>query len=201
MPLNMPVGYGIALFRFGLLDDPEEMVVTMGFDSTGGVIPSGNVLAENLADAWVTGTSAAQMDTPWRFIGTTLRINEGGGALAVYEHIEGLQGTWAGNSLPNNCALLVRKMTAQAGRLGKGRMYVPPFSVAETNVDQRGNLAGSTIANFQTQMNNFFTAFEAVVPAVLLHTYPPGGVGLAPTPILNLALQPKIATRRLRMRP
>lgn len=200
--LVVPSGFGFAVFRFLLVSDPEEQVVTMGFDGSAG--GPGQSIADGLKAAWLTGTSAANMSNEYTFVGVTVRYNEGGGpsALNVYESLSNTPGTFVSAMPPSNCAVLVRKLTATAGRRGKGRMYLPCFSVGEGNVDTRGAIATATRNNQQGFMNSFLAAFTGVVNPVLLHTQKEGAPAPpAPTPITSLVVADRIATRRLRMRP
>lgn len=107
-----------------------------------------------------------------------------------------LAGTAGTAPLPNNCAVLVAKISTSGGRRNRGRMYIP--CPAETAVDGAGVLSTGERGAWQTAMNAWiegeFTAGWGS-PAIL-HQTPP----YAPTTITNLVVRSKIATQRRRMR-
>lgn len=107
-------------------------------------------------------------------------------------------------TLPMNCAALVRKGTALAGRRGNGRMYLP--GIPEGEVDSGGLLTTGHRAVIQGAVTTFLaTTAAADVPLHLLHSPsgpevdPPSAVPAA-TPITSLTVLARIATQRKRLR-
>jgi hypothetical protein len=193
MPLVVPLGFAQLIFRFQLAGDPEEMITTIGIDITGGPADT-QVVADERRDQFLAAISASQMSGAYTFVGVTVRTWDG----RVYESLSGRVGTGGGGAqLPQNCAYLLKKVTASAGRRNRGRMYVPVFIGAEGDVDNTGKITESVRLAIQ---DVFRPAFFKLTD-VILHSQ--AGIGPAPgppTPITALNLDPVIATQRRRMR-
>jgi len=73
------------------------------------------------------------------FVGTTLQwIGTDGLVLATLDRtISGVAGTADAANLPTECALVVSLRTANAGRSGRGRMYLPALGTNEVLGDGR----------------------------------------------------------------
>lgn len=81
----------------------------------------------------------------------------------------GEPGTDAGNTLPPNSAVLVKKLTALGGRMHTGRMFFP--GATETQTDGAGKLTTSALSDYQDGFDAFFTAMSGGdLPVALLHT-------------------------------
>jgi len=201
MALSVPIGAGYFAWRFLLTGDNEEMVITCGFDASAAYSGGGNAIANDMSSAWLSAFVAAGMGNQYKFVGTTVRWALAAGPLSVYENIRNVQGTGNWQALPQNCAALVKKTTAVAGRRGKGRMYVPMAVLDESEVDSRGVIAAGSVTAIQTKLNTLYAAVVAAVNPVLLHTYEPPAAAPVFTPITGFSLDTRIATRRLRLRP
>lgn len=108
-----------------------------------------------------------------------------------------LAGTAGTAPLPNNCAVLVAKISTSGGRRNRGRMFIP--CPAEPAVDGAGTLSTGERGAWQTAMDDWIDGESLAgwgAPA-LLHQTPP----YTPTTITNLVVRGKIATQRRRMRP
>lgn len=101
------------------------------------------------------------------------------------------------DTLPNNCALIVRKATALGGRKNRGRLFFP--SPAEVNVGSEGNANSTERVLYQTAVDNWQAdeATAAIFDPVLLHS---DGI-TTPTTVVGWQVQTKIGTQRRRMRP
>lgn len=108
-------------------------------------------------------------------------------------------GTGFANPAPPNVCTLVRKNTGFAGRKFRGRMFLP--SVAETQIDAAGIIAGSLVTDVTAEGDDFLAALADdgiigyAIPARLLHSD-----ATAPTAITSLVCDPKVGTQRRRMR-
>lgn len=106
-------------------------------------------------------------------------------------------GANATSPAPNNCAILVAKISTSGGRRNRGRMYIP--CPAESQVDGAGVLTTTYRGQWQTAMDDWIDG-EALAgwgsPAILHQTGPS-----APTTVTNLVVRSKIATQRRRLRP
>lgn len=193
MTLVIPPGFAQAAFQFSLLGDPETMVTTCGVDVSGA---GGDFvgLANDLADLWLTEFGAAGYNFRWTFRGVVLRVGQDGAPPIIAEAPRAVVGTAGISSLPNNCAILVRKQSSVGGRAGRGRWYLPPCYLDEENVDDRGLISSAGLPNLQTAMDGVFAGAEWVI----LHD--DVGPAIAPTPITGFIVQQQIATQRRRMR-
>lgn len=197
MALVIPPGFAQLVYRFTLASDPEPMVVTIGRNlSTYGGIDQADV--DTMAGYFTTASPASSLYSVYRYEGMTLYQGQDGAPPVVWESSPSVafQGTAAGETLPQNCAYLVRKRTALGGRRGRGRMYVPPFWFSEATVDSRGYLTSAAVTAAQTRMNNWFSGSGWVI----LHA---PGISATPDPteIVSFVVQNQIATQRRRMRP
>lgn len=117
----------------------------------------------------------------------------------------GPSGTFVGNipglgnldPAPPNTALLVRKLTGFGGRQGTGRFYWP--GIADTQIDDGGNLGPATVADLQADFNSAhgYLVANALVPVLLHGADEPIQ---APMPITSFAVQSRVATQRRRLR-
>lgn len=196
MGVVIPVGYAQMNMRWSVAGDPEFMYCTLGlFDVTGAKLPA--VQAADVGAAWdaSTLTTAANMLAGWS-AGTVLTTVMTGTGPITFETGTAVAGSAAAGTLPNNCAVLVRKQTAAGGRRNRGRMFVPPAYNNESGVNQVGTLDPATVTVYQNLMNSLENELVAVdMLPMLLHSN--GGI---PTAITSFLVQPKLATQRTRMR-
>lgn len=98
---------------------------------------------------------------------------------------------------PPNTALLVRKITGFGGRQGTGRWYWP--GIADTQIDDGGNLGPATVTSLQTGFNSFHSNLVAsgLVPVLLHGEDEPIST---PMPITSFSVQSRVATQRRRLR-
>jgi hypothetical protein len=193
MTLNVPAGFGILAYKFGLSSDAEVMVMTIGVDINFGS-PGPQAKVDSKADSFANSVVAANMTGGYSFLGCTLRAGGGAGGSTVYEAPRLVVGTAPPSALPNNCAYLIHKLTARAGRRGRGRMFMPPYVIAETQVNNNGILDPPDLVGLQGLVDQAlpgddFVLFHDILPSVL-----------APDPITNLVVDRQIATQRRRMR-
>jgi hypothetical protein len=110
---------------------------------------------------WNHGTSNAIWPTSVAF--TAVRasnINAAGVVTATYTSTENLPAlpTGTANQLPPECAVVVGLKTAAAGASHRGRMYLPPVSVAQ--VDPDGQLTSASAGNIADALKRFFDAMN-----------------------------------------
>jgi hypothetical protein len=195
MPLNIPAGFGQLAYRFALSTDPEPMIVTFGinvnFGSTGG-----QAKANSKADAFIAALPASSIVSGYRFLGCTIREGNGEGESIVWDAPRIHVGTAATATLPNNCAYLVKKNTATAGRRHRGRLYLPCLVGEESQVGANGALLGTLQADLQAAVGVMFPGDDYVI----LHSAPPGVAVPPPTVVTSLTVDGRIATQRRRMR-
>jgi len=182
--------------RWSVAGDAEFMVCTLGIiEVTGGRTPS--VLAADIFAAWdaSTMTTAANISTGWS-VGTCFLTYQTGSGPVTFEGGGVLSGSNAGTTLPNNCAVLLKKQTNFGGRSNRGRMYLPSGYLPESVVNQVGTIDPATVTSLTTMWGTFVDNLtgDSIQPA-LLHSD-----GSGATPITSFVVAPKIATQRTRMR-
>lgn len=198
MSVIVPVGEAQIVLRWLSASDPEEQVSTLGSSGIGGFADAQALAASIAAAAVGTFTGAGDMVDGWTFVGCTVYRRQDGGGSEIGESVVNVTDTTSVAGLPTNCALLVRKRTALAGRANRGRMYLPAALIGEDQVDRNGLLSDAKRTSLQTALTNFFDTVNTALDTdelVLFHSD-----GSPSTPITALVLDNQIATQRKRMR-
>lgn len=213
MDLYVPVDYAIGSLRFRLEGDSQEMVITLGLKSQAAP-DTAEDMADNLNTAALAAGSivgvASGMYDQWTYVGTTVRLMTATG-FDTGEHIENQAGTATGETLPNNCAILVKKNTGLGGRHYRGRLYQPIYGVLESNIDNTGRIGAADVTSLQGRYNTFRTALDTndLDPYLLHYPFvetpvedPPVFIDEFPDPTLitTFTVQDIIATQRRRLR-
>jgi hypothetical protein len=193
MPKILPPGFIDVSYRWSLTGDPEEMVHTQAYALTGDPLQFLN----NRLAAFKVGFPVTGWLSVYRLVGVTGYVGQDGGPPAVYEALDGTQGPNGSPAPPQNCALLVRKRTALGGRRGRGRMYLPPFPLAEGGIDHAGKVDPALVSAWTASSQQ---AFNEGVSPVLLHATSPKSPTPPPTPITSFLVDSMIATQRRRLR-
>lgn len=202
----IPVGVGDVSFRLRMVGDPDPIVNTMAFD-----FPTEPTIgnANTLFSAYATRIMPL-MSSLITFEGVhVLYQSDSANQTVVDSSSAAVVGTSAAGSavLPLNCAYLIRKKTAYAGRRMRGRWYHPCPS--ESSVDAVGAVLPATVGLLQTPYGSFLADIGTFVP-VLLHSVkctngdsghdgPHSATPLPPTPITQLEVDDHIASQRRRM--
>lgn len=188
---TVPVGFVRFNIVLSLANDPQDMMLTLAFDSQ--VIAEATTVqvCNDVFDAvatWLGGQASTytlkKVDGYWGngLVGTSTRAPDQFGG--------------TNNVLPQNCAYLIHKNSGLGGRKNKGRMYLP--GVAELSCDHAGNLDSGTITGLNAGLATLFTNLgniEALGAPVILH-----GDAATPTPIVSFTADTRIATQRRRLR-
>lgn len=198
---NVPGGYAQWRTTFSVDGLTDPMGFTMGvFSSTLAYDLVNTNVAIKFRDEVLE--AGALMGTHWRWLGSSLTWIAPGGPI-TYESPASMSGTAAVETVPPNSAVLVRKQTALGGRRNRGRLFMPPCTTYETQVDSAGFMAGATVAAVNIRWEDWRTTCEAIdCFFYLYHQYDPdlGELPEVPTQITGLAVQPQLATQRNRMR-
>ncbi len=187
--MNIPAGFVNVVHLFSRSLDPELMEVAIGIEGSG-TIPD---LLDAVATAWHdTMQPVCNSDVALQellavdnsgTVGVKSGINDGGSA--------------GGDPLPQNCCMLVKKLTGLAGREGRGRMFIPFIgagAVGPTGVIDSGSL--STYGGAASDWYDALSGIADVDGLFLFHNS-----ATAPTPIESFAVDRMIATQRRRLRP
>lgn len=198
MGVFIGVGYGQVTVSFLCAGIPTPMVFTHGFKDN-----LGTGLAVAAATAWNTALTGsgrplipANVSTSYTHVETKAVIGTPTGPVTGVVS-PGAVGTLVAEAMPPNCAVLIRKATSRGGRRGRGRMYVPPFNVAEGNVGPAGTIASAQLSAIQTLWSNCLTQLNSGdYPPYLLHETSE----VAPDAVFSWNVQARVATQRTRLR-
>lgn len=199
--LIIPPGFAQVALQFQRDGDPDPWYITYAVDSSawGG---NYNSLANDIVSIWAANTLDA-LPTDTRITGVQLRVGQDGtDPLTLYYPIV-RTGTGSGQTLPQNCAVLVTKVTSRPGRTGKGRFFWP--TIAEGQVNGLGQIDPTYRTSFNASLSLVFLAHEEgfdsgdPLPMYLLHNNGSPG-GTLPTVIDGLLVDPVISTQRRRLR-
>lgn len=198
---NVPLGYAQARFVFTCAGLVDPMGCTLGVVQVNAnpANAAGDINQAFVENILMFSTLMAE---GWTYLGTDLTTQLQGGPSMDHVGVP-LSGTIPSATPPPNCALLIRKVTALGGRKNRGRMFMPPATTYETQVDNAGFFAGATVTALQERWTNFFDALVAAGHTpYLFHQYDPdlGELPEIPTEITSLSVQSQLATQRLRMR-
>lgn len=200
MGVEIPLGFGQWTFPFRLVNDPEEMVITMGFQDD--VSKTTAQIANVISDGFLalTPLDAASGGNQWSCGPGRIVVNR---SLGTFEGVGSTSRVFTNalTTLPQNCATLVRKNTSRGGRRGRGRMYIPPFFPAESAVDPRGIITQTVVDSWNSQLALWLVSMTAnALPLFLLHSDTPEGFPVSPDAITSLVCQTVIGTQRGRLR-
>lgn len=196
MGVIIPVGFFEATQEFHLLGSSKTFSVVTGHNTPPAT--SVTTMAQNVNDFW---TQAFQwptaVGTAWTLGKTTARYRTDPFTVEIGEYNVPLQGTAGTNTtMPPNVAILAQKRTGLVGRKFRGRFYVPPYQVQETDVDYNGVMNAANLAAQQAAFDDFLARTQ-VLPYDLMLFHSDGTL---PTPVTSIVVQPLVATQRRRLR-
>lgn len=203
MSLVIPTGYGSAALIFrGSLGTPEH-VTTIGVDLSeagGDFVGAANRVMTCYAGAIMPTTySALTLDH------VTLAIGQDGPGGSVDSDLPPVVGGKSGSSGTVAMAPVVRKVTNEIGRRGRGRMF-PPGVLGSSEVDSNGLISTGRRDSLQTAFDLLYANLMNLTPVpgapvlapVLLHSSgPSAGV---PTPVTGFSVAPLVGWIRGRIR-
>jgi hypothetical protein len=192
--LQIPETFWNTHFLFTLSGDPEPMSFAIGafIDVTGA---NAQTYADDAYVAFSGGYGAGNWYSQWTFLGTTVETADG----IVAETMIPLVGT--GGSLgtnPQNVSMLVKKLTGVPGRKHRGRCYVPPISLADADVDNKGMINPTPLGVIQTNWDGFISALEASGEIDGLYLFHSGSED--PDQITDWQVESQVGTQRRRLR-
>lgn len=205
MSVEIPEGFGQCSIRYNLSGDIEPMYVTFGFEN--GPLDTDPTLVANIIQGhWTDATSigaAGTRYTHWSIGPSLVTLGTATGPVTGPGNSVSAGTAGAGNTLPQNCAILTRKQTARGGRRGRGRCYIPCATFQEGDVDNTGTILPAVVTNLQGRINAFLSLMGVSGYDVqLLHGEGLGGTPPPPPdPVLSWIVQSRIATQRRRLRP
>ncbi len=200
MSLIVPPGYGLASFILSGSQGTAPYVTTMGFDlgEYGGDFVEA---ADSAFLAYSTGIMPITSDQ-FTLERVSLFVGNDGPSGSVDSTEDPVQGSRDQQFTPSAMSLIVRKVTNDLGRQGRGRMFLPGV-LAEGDVDEAGQVETASLSTYQDALADFIAFLvdpspSPPLPAVLLHSDGPDVPG--PTPIIALTVAPIVGWIRGRIR-
>lgn len=198
MGVIVPEGFYNASFVFACQGLSDEIVTTLGVIGDLLDPPTPNEMAESLRSKWSAATmpfAPGNMTTEYTLLGVRI-VKTVGGLPVLGQAMTAVVGTQSLDSIPANCAILVKKNTAEGGRRNRGRMFLPAVALQGSDVLPSGFLATGEQAARQAQLTAVYASMVGdEIQPVLFHS--DGG---AATPITSLSVESQVATQRRRMR-
>lgn len=199
MSLVIPPGFGLASFVLTGDVGTQPYVTTMGLDlsDAGGDF----VLAANQAKAVYATTIGVETSEALSLDRVTLAVGQDGPGGSVDSDTPPDEFTRSGSFPPTAMSAIMRKVTNDLGRRGRGRMFLPGV-ISENEVDQDGSIVPARITALNEVVQEFVlelglgaTPGPAMLP-VLLHSTAPTD----PTPLTNVTISSTVGWIRGRIR-
>lgn len=198
--LVIPPGFGLAQFVLTGAVGTQPYVTTMGIDLSeagGDFVDVANQCFLVYEDTWLPETSSLlTLDR------VTLSVGSDGPGGSVDSTAAPVNGARSGNFPPTALSCIMRKTTAELGRQGRGRMFIPGV-LNETEVDQDGTIQGSRVTaltavatDFVTQLATGVSPISIPMMPVLLHS----AGGPAPTNLTGVGISSLVGWIRGRIR-
>lgn len=195
MSVLIPAGFGLASVRYQRVAGGNEATWTFGFDLPGAADVS---YAEDIHDVLIPAANIcgpANRQTEWAYKGVNT-LQRGDPDLYSFSHTVTSVGTQSATCLPPNCAAVVTKSSALAGRSNRGRAYLPAAYLPETAVSPAGVIDSGLVATLQGVLGEtLIDLATAGLTMVILHSE-----AGTPSPVSSFSLQTLIATQRRRLR-
>lgn len=201
MAIDIPEGFAQAAWvvtgQYGT--DPFVTTLGLGIASSEGSLTD---IANQCFAAFVTAFRT-KLSNGLTLQKCTITTVEGGSLGSVDSDLAPSQGGRSSNDDVIALALLLNKRTAQLGRKGRGRMFIPGV-LADDDTGLGGQYSDSARDDFQDRAADFLLNITGQAPGqvdpqelnpVLLHTD-----GTTPTSISSLVVAPKVGVLRKRLR-
>lgn len=203
----IPVGSVAFFIRYNLTGDNEPMYNYIGYNPIVHEATDVTTARINAAQAAWWTMIAAEMSAQWSVGPCHCLIGQDGGPpLQISGNTVTAAGTASGESVPQNCALLVKKVGTATGRKNSGRMFIPGLN--EAHVNSAGAVTSAAQALWQTDVNELMAG--GTVPDALFGSESSGDVTVGFHAVEDpdsfqfeigaLVVQSVIATQRRRLR-
>lgn len=192
--MPIPVDYAQTNLYFGGVALPQGAEVTMGWD-----ISSYPSSPAQLAEDVFTSCSQNILDNVVEGVTLTGCLAKFGpdatGPSALFS--ANSAGSIAGEGVPPQVSVLMRKHTSSGGRAGRGRSYWPGAQMG--GIDESGTIDGVVLTAWQTACVAFINQVASeLATAVVLHGA--GSPLTTPSPITSVTVDGTLATQRRRLR-
>jgi len=196
--LVIPPGYGNAAFTFTGAVGTQPYITTLGVDISdygGDHVAAANTLKLTFANAFATEMSSAlTLDK------VTLSVGQDGPGGSVDSDTPPDSFTRSGQFPPTAMSCIVRKVTNDLGRRGRGRMFIPGI-VSENEVGEDGSIVPARQTAISTVLQDWYQELSEplagiALQPVLFHASAP----TIPTPITGFAVSDLVGWIRGRIR-
>lgn len=203
MSLVIPPGFGLAAINFTGPNGTAPYVTTIGVGLSfagGDFVGAANRVMAAYTSAFHNGWSSNL--TLER---VTLTVGSDGPSGSVDSDLDPVTSSRSTTFMPTACSAIARKVTAELGRRGRGRMFLPGV-LADAEVDEAGQILPAQIDVINTSLATFLTELASdevgdigvpVTPVLLHSPHPSGSV---PTPITSMTCVPVVGWIRGRIR-
>lgn len=199
MSLIIPPGYGNAAFIFSADSGTPEFVTTLGIDLS--AFGGDYVEAANTLMTYYSQRLGSLTDSNLSLDRVTLSVGSDGPGGSVDSDLPPITMGRSGTQAPFAMAAIARKVTAELGRRGRGRMFLPAV-LSPSEVDEGGNISGSRLGTISNALGLFYGDLTGgaspllAAPPVLLHSSAPAD----PSPITGFAVATLVGWVRGRIR-
>lgn len=198
--IEIPDSYGVATMTWANATLSSPVSCTMAYRVLGGSADP-DAEAERIWGYW-TGIAApctaSKMRVTWSFESVSVLQRRIDGVLEASTFSAPIAGTMAGTDglQPAYSPLCVAKITANAGRQFRGRMYPPMTWGGEASVALQGQIdTVAALPSIRAAYGAMFSDWDGSLGGpVLLHSNP----ATLPTSITGLIVRPVVATQRRR---
>lgn len=200
MPLVVPPGFGSAAFVLTGAAGTQPYITTIGVDLS----QAGGDFVGAANSAMIAYTSAFANATNQSLVvdHVTLRVGQDGPGGSVDSDMSAVPCTQTASMAPTAMSVILRKVTNDIGRKGRGRMFLPGI-VREDGVDSDGGLTAGFRSAMAVAAQDFLLQLGTgggaggtipLLPVVLHSDATP------PTPITNVAISDLVGWIRGRIR-
>jgi len=212
MSLVIPPRFGQVTFMFrGPNTESSDSVITLGVRQANQAL-NFDPTPQEMVDRFASVYSAFHQDravSQWVFEGVKMKYNDDG-TMRDFEKLVEVPGGSAATPLPSNIAALVKKTTTVAGRIGKGRFFVPGILTADV-VNGSGVIATAAVVAIQAKLAVLYQDLKRTAATaqadednatlwILHRTSDTVPVAPPPSEITAFTLSNKIGTQRSRLR-
>lgn len=193
--MEIPIGYAQVNLKFTGAAVPTGAEMAFGIDVSG-TSDTPEEIGTAIAGAWTTALLPADQVTDIRLVSVLVKFgpNLTGPSAEVPVLIIGES---TDDSVPPNTSLLIRKITSDGGRAGRGRFFMP--GISEEAVGGSGVIETANVEDYQEHWEDFAGLLAlGDVPLVVLHTA--GSPITTPSPVTSLIVEDRVATQRRRNR-
>ena len=196
--LVIPPGYGSAAFTFTGPVGTQPFIFTLGVDISD--FGGDHVFAANLVKASFASAFATEVSSSLTLDRVTLAVGQDGPGGSVDSNTAPDTFSRSGSFPPTAMSCIVRKVTNELGRRGRGRMFIPGI-VSENEVDEDGSIVPARQTAIQGVLDTWYEnlaygATELSLQPVLFHSAAP----TMPTEITAFAVSDLVGWVRGRIR-